>query len=682
MCRQLALESNVRAPYAETRKGASMREAVRSTILHIAQTPGIAQRALASAIGVSTRTVRSYLREAEAELEGVARIEHDATTGYRLEIDDASRFAALVACEEARSAPSQHTREGNGEAANAATPGMLPQTRAERVTYLIENLLCRATWTTLDALSAELYISRKTLSLDLKDVEEHLSAYSLTLERRPRYGIRVSGDELARRACLAGIIAARGEAKAALAPLCAPAPTVVSACVDEMLERHDVHVTSISRQNLIVHLVIAIARTRSGAAVPLDSELLDMIRQDELYPVATELARSIEQRFDIELPASERAYLTLHLEGRRTIPTDARDGLVISDEIWTLASRMIERASTSHHIDLTSDLELRMNLARHLIPLGVRLTYGMRMANPLLADIKNRFPLAFAFAQDGATVLAETYGTYPSEEELGYLALAFALALERRREQVPGRRILIVCASGAGSARLLAHRYQREFGAHLASIETCDVSHINDIDLTHIDYVFTTVPLPCPLPVPVRDVTAFLDDSEVDEVRDALMQPARTASLIPYVDERLFFYDLAPACPEELLRALCGRMTALGMAPSTLLSQVLARETAAPTAFGGLVALPHPLEPVADETHIAVALLKEPLTWNDRPVRAVFLVSLERNAGAALDTFYEALTDFISHERAISALLSNPTFSQLIELLEEEVDAQPKRKER
>lgn len=75
----------------------------------------------------------------------------------------------------------------------------------------------------------------------------------------------------------------------------------------------------------------------------------------------------------------------------------------------------------------------------------------MKLKNPLLKDIKARFPMAYAIALHSSSILTERYGHELKDDEVGYLALAFALAIERQNTELPKKNILIVCASGKGS---------------------------------------------------------------------------------------------------------------------------------------------------------------------------------------------------------------------------------------
>ena len=73
----------------------------------------------------------------------------------------------------------------------------------------------------------------------------------------------------------------------------------------------------------------------------------------------------------------------------------------------------------------------------------------------MLSAIKENYPLAFEAGVIAGIVIKEQTGIDIHENEIGYLALHFGAAIERRKTERPPKRCLIVCASGAGSAQLL-----------------------------------------------------------------------------------------------------------------------------------------------------------------------------------------------------------------------------------
>lgn len=109
---------------------------------------------LATRLDVSKRTVRNRIHRANMALGGVASIEY-RDAGYELVMVDREAFDRMFAEEE-------------------IPVGKLPSTPDERVNYLLDDLLQREAWISIDRLSEILYVSRSCISRDLKSVEDVL----------------------------------------------------------------------------------------------------------------------------------------------------------------------------------------------------------------------------------------------------------------------------------------------------------------------------------------------------------------------------------------------------------------------------------------------------------------------------------------------------------------------------
>lgn len=612
---------------------------------------------LAHHLGVSVRTVRTYVARANETLGPQARIVIKRGRGYQLVGGD------------------ELPHDG------AHVPGAgVPSTREERISYLIDDLLARDDWITIDHLSQILYISRRTISNNLKDVEAIIRPFGLKLEKRPRYGVRVTGSEMGRRLCLAhrAMSGVRGPLAALGLEQDGGTIDAVSACVDRALQAAGggFHVRSAAYQNLLVHIAIAVERIRRGMYVPLKRDDLDELKQTPEYPVARRIAQEVSERFSIGLPEEEVAYIAIHLAGKQVIDPVQANGcsVEISDEVWGLVSRMLDAVWEAFRFDFRGDLELRMNLARHIVPLLQRLRYHMELKNPLVHDVRSRFPLAFDMARESAVVLEREQGSTLSDDEVAYIAFAFALALERQKSARPKKNIVIVCASGAGSARLLEYRYRREFEAYLGDVIACDVSQLDALDFSHIDYVFTTVPLNRDLPVPVRRVGFFLDEPEIKEVRD-LFESEGLAACTSFFSGELFFAHAPFADQQTAVHELVAALRTVDELPDSFEELVFARERAAPTAFGNRIAIPHPIDPVGTKTLVAVALLDTPIRWGpadapDAPeVQVIFLISIAQENFGDLSGLYERISRLLTDAAAIDSLLRDQTLANLFRLM-------------
>ncbi len=634
----------------------------------VSANPHISSADLSSAFDISERTLRTYVRRINEELDGRARIHRHRGGGYSLLVDDARAWESWL--------------EANRREGLRTTPS----TPAERVSYLVSDLVMRRSWITLDDLSEMLYVSKSALSNDLHEVERRLGRFNLVLEKRPRYGLRVSGTEMSRRLCLAagamdaneGVHVGSGDAE--IFPLGDAAESKgfdqIASCVDAVLVESDFHINPVAHQNLLVHISIALLRIEEGCYVPMPEDRLAVIGQTHEFEVARSIAAKIEERLGIELPGEEVAYIAIHLAGKQTLYDANSDGgnIVISDEVWSVVTDMLESVWAAFRFDFRNDLELRMNLARHIVPLSVRLRYHMNLKNPLLSDIRSRYPLAWSMAMCSGEEIERRWGGPLSDDEVAYIALAFALALERAHGETPRKNVLVVCASGAGSARLLEYRCRKEFGEYIESISTCDVLHLDDADFSHIDYVFTTVPIDRVLPVPVREVSHFFDPGEIEDVRQLLRSGDKADLVSRYFDRDLFFTHMECATKEEVLDVLCDAVSSRGV-DASFRDLVFKREEAAATSFGNGVAMPHPLEVASARSFVTVGLLDHPVTWDATgcQVSAVFLIAFSRGRGRdadrELDDFFQILAELFMDGDAVGRLVREQTWDTLIDVL-------------
>jgi lichenan operon transcriptional antiterminator len=349
--------------------------------------PGITQTELAKSLDVSQRTIRSGVRHANEFLGSTAHIVHHRNDGYELIIDDAMAFAATGATE-------------------SFFVDSLPSEPEERVGYLLSNLVQRDDWVTLDDLSAQLFVSRASVSADLRTVEKILSRYGLKIARRPRYGIRVEGSEMARRLCIAGMVLDGATNSDDILP----SLEKVSSCTREALDYTKFKINSDAYHNLVVHVAVSMRRIAAGDVIGVPSEDLNRLKETSAYYAASRIAMNLADNFETEIPEQEVAYLAMHLIGRQFIDDEASEdmGLIISDEIWSVVGTMLAIVRGAFGVDFGGDLELRMNLARHLVPLSVRLKYWMRVQNPLLDEIieqKSAFAESWSSARTSSAAL-------------------------------------------------------------------------------------------------------------------------------------------------------------------------------------------------------------------------------------------------------------------------------------
>ncbi|WP_313153356.1 BglG family transcription antiterminator [Lacrimispora sp.] len=604
---------------------------------------------LAGQICIGTKTIRNLLKEINQEMEPHgASILSKYGVGYYLNVWDEEKFGSF-----------------SQELYTHHSDKYLPDTSEERIQYLLEYLFNSPSYVKLDELSDSLYISKRTLTADLKEVEQYLNKFNIKVIRKPNYGIKLEGGEFETRLCIASFSGKRLHKGN-------QSMDEIAVCVSEVLKKNDFLIPGAAYQNLVVHLYIAISRIMECHYVPMPEEPIKNMSGRYEYRIAKEIAEQIESTFHITFPETEIVYISIHLAGKKMIyhADEADQNIIITQEISDLVTVMLERVYDLFKFDFRSDLELRMLLCQHLVPLSIRIKYDMDLKNPLLRDVKEKFCLSYTMACNAVTVINEHFHILLSEDEIAYFAFAFAFALERKKTEIEKKNILLVCSSGRGSAKLLQYKYQNSFKEYINDITACDVGSIYKVDFSKYDYIFTTVPITVPVPLPILEVQYFLDDKDIVNVKKVLTSD-KASSVRNYYEREMFLPHLKLQTKEEVLRCMCQFVMEKKNLPKEFYESVLKRERLAKTAFGNLVAMPHVYKAISEETFVCVGILDEPVDWEGQKVRAVFLVSIANkdHTSEELQRFYQMTAAFLLSQKQIQELVKKQDYDAFIEAM-------------
>lgn len=606
---------------------------------------------LAEKLVLSAKTVRNLLKQLQDELSGNgAKIITKHGSGSMLEVYDLRKFNQLLT--------NHHSS--------------IPSSPAERVQFLLELFLNNKDFVKKEDLSDMLCIGKKTLTNDLKKTEEILNQYHITFERKPYYGMRALGKEFNIRLCIAECIQKRRTRNSLLMDDQEKKDmALIEGCIIECFEDETYQISDIAMENLIIHMYIAMKRIQAGQHVlSLQTEEDKDVGGAE-YRLAEKCASRIGEKFSIQFPKQEVAYLAVHLAGKKIAKgkNDDNGNIVINNQISELVRDMLEEVYQVFRIDFRNDLELIMSLGQHLVPLTVRIKYGMRMKNPILNEIKERFSLAFIMASQACVVIKQRLFKELDEDELGYIGLSFALALERQRTQIKKKTILLVCSSGVGSARLLVFKLKETFKNYIKAVHTCDLRSVGKVDYSKFDYIFTTVPINVPVPIPVYEVNFFMNDEDIYAVRQ-LLQSKQESKIIHYYPENLFFSGVDLQHKEAVIQYMCEEIAKRRSVPADFYEAVIKRESLAKTSFGNRIAMPHPYKALTKDSFVCVCILKNDISWDDeQQVRVVFLISIQDTVSQDIKEFYKITSKLLLSEVCITELINNSTYACLKEIL-------------
>lgn len=612
---------------------------------------------LAEQLGVTTRSVRSYVAAAKSAAHPRA-IVSASTAGYRLNREQYADFL------------SDSRERGSG----AETP-------QDRVHHLIRRLTESQSGIDVHGLADSLFVSESTIEADLRKAKTLVDDAGGTLERRGST-VFLTGSEGARRRLLSALVQSEStqgmldleqiEDEFGLAGLGAFKTELI-----EALDAKGFFINEYGIDAVILHVAIAVDRARRDQHLP-DAEATTVPERHR--PIGEILERLTRAQFSVELTSADTDYLARLLITRVIAPGNGPAGetVVDSDDVATVR-RIVDLVLQEYVVDFRDEAFIT-RLAIHLGNLVARARENAHTRNPLTRSIKSSYPLIFDIAVYIASIVQRERGITVDDDEISYIALHLGSHLERVSRREERVSCTIVCPSYYDLHAILRTRVERELGSELSVEFVVTRTDVDPRELTS-DLVISTIPT-----VALRDgvvvVQPFLTDDDIDAIRTAISRVRRQRrrariidELLEYFDEALFFTPPPGDTPESIIRGLGAALVDAGVANEAYVTAALERERMSSTAFTETLAVPHAMGLTAERTAIAIALSPTPIVWGDARVSVVAFIAFSAEGRARFQPLFDQFVDVFASRRDVAELVRDATdfdafIARLAQLLE------------
>ena len=631
---------------------------------------------------VSLRTVQGDMKAIRAELEASSCVEYDsmAPKGSRIRILDEDQ------CRELRnSLLRQYSDNLNGGQEERARQILLLLIRQRRSMSMYD-------------VESSVYISRSTLTGDLKRIREILSDYSLDLLRSSSRLI-IDGAETDKRRCILGekLFLLEGSSaesgSAGLTGIESPDGSRDMDALRDILVRvlvdHRRQVSEVTLNNTLLQLFVMLRRMEGGffiekaelpgdacallcSASPSDPGNQTVFAaadsrpdpQDPEWDISREVMRALGRQFLLRIPETETAWLAFSLKGSANYTNESG----IPEEINNLVLDGLREIRSSSGIDLTDDVNLRISLGLHLKASLIRIRYDMQLEDQLVGYIRQTYPQGFDIATYFAACLQQQFGKKIHDEEIALLAIHLYKALSDLQAKNGTRRILVISSLRRSENILLRQTIHDWFRDQIADLYFVFPEEMTPDFLDRYDTFFTTEKgsfYEQGLAVYISPFPTRQDYLNMKMALDGFSGPDDLMDIFP---EELFFV-LKGNDKDSALRLLC-RQSEQVMEVENLYPSVLQRENMGSSFLANRTAAPHPHTPLSSSTFIAVGYSPAPVIWDEEknPVNVILLIHMGKNNPHAFQ-IWNYLSRIIGDAAFTGALSKDPSYRHFIELM-------------
>lgn len=525
---------------------------------------------LADKLKVGAKTIKNDMKELNRLLEGSALVEY-VSGRYALFILDERTFREK-----------KQTVYSQNDYMNSPS---------KRYGYILNRLMHEEGAVLIDDLADEICVGRTTINGDLKKLREMLESYQVGIVGRTNTGIRLEGDELSIRLLVLEQMYDRVFESFLL-------DDDLESMVNEYCQEYGLDY--MTTQYFMRSYTVMIDRVLNDHPLNSLQEKYHELEQTTAYRFAEKIVTRTMEMFQVRIPMEEILFLSLPIAGMRT-PMNREDKQVleISEEVAELVVKILNRIAYDMNFHI-SPTDLLDDFVYHINFMLNRLKYRFYIRNYALAEIRERYPLAYKMAEVAKKVIEEQTSFAVTDDELGFLASYFSLFLEEQHyKNRKVFRVGIVCAQGAISGKLIQVRLEKMMSdqTEFELLSEKEAEDREDFDLlisTSRNYESDAVPVIC--------LGEFFDEVEVLRQIERLKYMGNLEvsmktgihSLIATILEPEHFYVLGPELSYlEAVLYMIDCLTEEGALEADFKEAFLKREKKSTMLFDERIGFPH-----------------------------------------------------------------------------------------
>jgi len=519
-------------------------------------------------------------------------------------------------------------------------------------------------------LSNKLNLSIPSINKLISNVKSILKAYELSIISKPFHGSQIVGDEIKVRSLIINYAVKMDEdnfLEVNLDNISKDELTIIEKIIIGALKSSDIIISDKDFNLLLTRIITCASRVRKNFTIEKNTfknnnmlHSYDFIK-DILQRIGVVLRLNISE-YEMLYVSSSSGVIIYNYNTRKALSIDA------NDDVNKFVNDVLMEIGLITDIDFREDINFINALVIHLKIFINRFKAGVSAKNPMLKQIKAKLPMETNLATIVAKKLKEEFKVTLDENEIGFIAMHFGAAFERRKG-TSGKRVCIICHYGIGTSQLLAEKLKQRI-SDINIVGTYPVRYLDVALNQDIDFIVSTVKLDTnDFKIPVLYIENVFSDEIINELHQVFQEKEQKRKIFKEVFNREAFFKINAQSPQEVIEKIGQEMKSKGFIDDEVISLVLEREKMSSTDIGHLVAIPHTILEGPYKSIIGVGILEKPIIWNKEEVQLIFMVCFNKSESYNFPVF-KYLYNFIEDEGEVRRALKFLNFDKLMEILD------------
>lgn len=536
----------------------------------------------------------------------------------------------------------------------------------DRSFYIAQRIIEANEGLKIDDLVEECYVSRSTLSKELKNIREWFTKHDLQIISKANHGMYVIGKEINKRIILSDIIFINYKHSYIMYDFLSAIfenKETLDYHIIKILKKYNIVLSSISLTDFLVYILVTISRINMKhyleevKDLPLLDQSLEML-------AAKDIAQEIEKTIQLPVSQNEIKQLAIELYAKETTSSFTYD----TEMTNLIVDESINMIYQKHSIDFNDNEILKTQLFNIVDKSLFHSCFQTKQRNTYYNKVENKYALSYQLAICVQNVIYQLTKQQVSMSDLSLITILFEEIIYSIKTQK--QKALFLCTLDTSLKKLIFDQIQFHFGNYIHISKCIDLDELFSENLTQYDYILSTVSIHVSTDIPVIVLPEFLDNNMIQYVKNLFIDIKQLQTIEFIFEKRLYFHCTNIKSYKMLIDELYKKL--ITEIPS--LSGKLKKQQLALKNIETIETCPHVLviqssNFFAERNMILTMILDESLQMNNRDIKIVLFLSMNSHLDGYINihSLMNQLQRFVTNDNLYQSFLKQPSYVRFIQ---------------
>ena len=333
----------------------------------------------------------------------------------------------------------------------------------------------------------------------------------------------------------------------------------------------------------------------------------------------------------------------------------------ISNTAFSIVNEFCTNVMEKYSFDLKESKDVINYLSVHIEYMLRRLDMGYELNNPMIDDIKKKYPLAYEIAMLIVHTIYKYKKKYPADDEISYVAVYIEYYLQMSNTKL---KTVIINDNSMGVNNIIRNWIATNFSNQIEIVGNIHMHYLEKyMKDNEIDLIVSLREIPQNITTPSYVIENIPYKTDYD-LLNSLIHKIKINHRYENITRRMFdkkfikFYNNNESF-EDVIKDMSLTLEKNKRIESAkkFSDDVIEREKIYPTAVGRYFAIPHPLATFAKQTTVSVAMLDKPVICDGREMKIIFLLAIENKIDDDVSTLFQFFKQIALDKKLFKSLL-------------------------